>query len=83
MTIALLYLLGRMPEADEEAYEIHLLECRTCLAVAEAVEHAMRFRGCLQGEIRDMRDFRRRLLPFVVMFLGLAGAPNSQGPGPK
>jgi hypothetical protein len=63
LTIALLYLLGRMPEADEEAYEIHLLECRSCLTRAEAVEQALRYRGCFQGEIRDMRDLRRKLFP--------------------
>ena len=81
MTIALLYLLGRMPEEDEEAYEIHLLECRSCLVRAEAVEQALRFHGCFQGEIRDMRDLRRKLFPLVVVFLGLAA--DCQGPGPK
>lgn len=79
MTIALLYLLGRMPEADEQAYEIHLLECRSCLARAEAVEHALRYRGCFQGEIRDMRDLRRKLFPLVVLFLGLAAAVPAAG----
>jgi tetratricopeptide (TPR) repeat protein len=74
LTIALLYLLGRMPEADEEAYEIHLLECRSCLARAEAVEHALRYRSSFQGEVRDMRELRRRLFPLVVLFLGLAAA---------
>jgi hypothetical protein len=72
--IALLYLLGRMPEEDEQTYEIHLLECRSCLARAEAVEHALRYRGCFQGEIRGMRDLRRKLFPLVVLFLGLAAA---------
>lgn len=67
MTVALLYLLGRMPEDIEEAYEIHLLECRSCLVRAQAVEQALRFRGCFQGEIRDMRDLRRQLLPLVVL----------------
>jgi hypothetical protein len=74
LTIALLYLLGRMPGEDEEAYEIHLLACRSCLARAEAVEQALRYRGCFQGEIRDMRELRRRLFPLVVLFLGLAAA---------
>lgn len=74
MTVALLYLLGRMPEEDEQAYEIHLLECRSCLARAVAVEHALRYRACFQGEIRDMRDLRRKLFPLVVLFLGLAAA---------
>lgn len=59
LTVALLYLLGRMPEEIEEAYEIHLLECRSCLVHAQAVEQALRFRVCFQGEIRDMRDLRR------------------------
>lgn len=77
MTVALLYLLGRMPEVDEEAYEVHLLECPSCLARTEAVEHALRYRGCFQfqGEIRDMRDLRRKLFPWVVLFLGLAATP--------
>ena len=83
MTIALLYLLGRMPEADEEAYEIHLLECRSCLTRAEAVQQALRYRGCLQGEIRDMRDLRRKLFPLVVLFLGLANLSNPESPRPE
>ena len=80
MTIALLYLLGRMPAADEEAYEIHLLQCPSCLARAEAVEQVLRFRGCFQGEIRDMRDLRRRLgkegvvIPFHAVRAGLWSA---------
>jgi hypothetical protein len=79
LTIALLYLLGRMPEADEEAYEIHLLECRTCLARAEAVEHAMRLRGYLQDEMRDLRDLPRTkgegvVIPFHAARAGLWAA---------
>ncbi len=79
MTIALLYLLGRMPEADEEAYEIHLLECRACLAVAEAVEHAMRLQGYLQDQMRDTRDLRRAsgecvVIPFHAARAGLWAA---------
>ncbi|MFL6199895.1 MAG: hypothetical protein ACJ76J_12005 [Thermoanaerobaculia bacterium] len=81
MTIALLYLLGRMPEEAEEAYEIHLLECPSCLARAEAVEQVLRFRGCFQGEIRDMRDLRRMLgkeegvvIPFHAARAGLWAA---------
>ncbi len=79
MTIALLYLLGRMPEADEEAYEIHLLECPTCLARAEAVEQALQLRGYLQDEIRDTRDLRRSkgegvVIPFHAARAGLWAA---------
>jgi len=74
LTIALLYLLGRMPEEDEKVYEIHLLECRSCLVRAEAVEQALRFHGYRQGEMRDMKDLRRKLFPLVVPFLGLAAA---------
>jgi hypothetical protein len=78
LTIALLYLLGRMHEEDEQAYEIHLLECRSCRARAEAVEQVLRFRGCFQGEIKDMRELRGKLgqeegvvIPFHAARAGL------------
>lgn len=50
--VALLYLLGRMPEAVEEAYEVHLLECRSCLAQAEAAQQLLWFRGFFQEKQR-------------------------------
>lgn len=79
MTITLLYLLGRMPEADAEAYEVHLLECRACLAVAVAVEHAMRLQGYLQGQTRDIGDLRKAsgegvVIPFHAARAGLWAA---------
>ena len=79
LTIALLYLLGRMPEEDEKVYEIHLLECRSCLVRAEAVEQALRFHGYRQGEMRDMKDLRRKLFPLVVLF-SVTAAPAPQEP---
>lgn len=48
MTVALLYLLGRMPEQDEEAYENRLLECR-------------RFAKGLR--FKDKADERAKVLP--------------------
>lgn len=79
MTLALLYLLGRMPEQDEEAFEIHLLECPGCLARVQAVEQALQFHRCLHGETLSMKDLRRRLFPLVVLFLGLASVSPAAG----
>jgi len=76
LTIALLYLLGRMPEEIEEAYETHLLECRNCLVRTRAVEHLLRLRvfhgGTLDlGQVEEKPQSDAVVIPFQAAQAGL------------